>query len=181
MCLVKKVFYKLKLDILFNRIASEAVRLTWKPLHILTASDTISYILSHNCSIARYGDGELNFAAYGIGPNFQKPDESLQKRLIEILQTENHALLLCLPNRLNIINKHERKNLPLFWQKSLKTQLYAWTKYIDKSCLYGDTNMTRLTEGSSVSEKIQLVERIKEIWSSRNVVLVEGEKTRFGV
>ncbi len=97
------------------------------------------------------------------------------------MHNENPNLLLCLPNRINAKTKAERKKLSPFWQSYLKQHLYPWTKHIDKRRIYGDTNISRLTETSLYENNFEYIEHIKKIWESRNVLMIEGEKTRFGV
>lgn len=177
---LRKIYYKFKIDVIWHRFASLITRLVWRPLHIMSAEETLAYILEHNCSVARFGDGELHIVAYGCALKFQRADARLQARLKQVLKSNNPDLLLCLPNRLNITKKVERQRLSAFWQKSLKQHLYAWTRHLQKDRLYGDTNMSRLTETAFRGEKGP-IDQFKEIWAKRNVIIVEGEKTRFGV
>ncbi|MEE1281077.1 MAG: GT-D fold domain-containing glycosyltransferase [Acutalibacteraceae bacterium] len=147
----------------------------------MTPRETVEYIIENKCSMARYGDGELGIAAYGIPIGFQRADKNLQSRLIQVLKSNNHNLLLCLPNRLNAISEDERKKIPEYWQKALLQHLYPWTKYIEKNRIYGDTNLSRLTEESGYEKTLDYISYIKKIWSGRNVIMIEGAKTRFGV
>lgn len=183
MRLLEKVYYKLKIDIVWNTTASFFAKLFWKPFQIMPALDTVEYIKATRCSVARFGDGELHILAYGCALKFQRADKQLQKRLIEIAEkTEStHNVLLCLPNRLNMLKHTQMKQLPVFWRKSLKVHLYAWTKRFSKNRLYGDTNFSRLTDGNNNEDKVAQVKRIQGIWENRNIILVEGCKTRFGV
>ena len=179
--LAKKAYYKLKIDIVWNVLASEITRMFWKPLHIMTAKETVDYILQEKCSVARFGDGELQIAAYGCGLKFQRADKKLQKKLTQVMASKNKKLLLCLPNRINMVTRKERATLTPYWQKSLRKHLYPWTKNLNKARLYGDTNLSRLTEGKNREAAIKQVLHIREIWTARNIIIVEGEKTRFGV
>ena len=181
MNLLQKVYYKLKLDLLWNRAASYITRLTWKPLQIMSAQESIAYIKEHNCSVARFGDGELHITAYGCPLKFQRADKALQKRLIQVLTHPQPGLLLCLTSRLNMVTREERAALSPFWQKALPQHLYAWNKHLSRDVLYGDTNLSRLTEGSTPEEKFRQIQNIRAIWEGRNVIIVEGQKTRFGV
>lgn len=180
--ILKKIYYKTKLDVLFGYILSWITKITWKPFTILTADDTVDYILKQHCSLARFGDGELQILAYGTGLKFQRADKKLQKRLQEIAASETNAnLLIGLPDRLNIINNKQRRELSEYWQKSLREHLYFWTKYFTKNRIYGNTNMTRIADCFTNEGKINQVNHIRKIWENRSVILVEGDKTRFGV
>lgn len=91
----------------------------------MTPTETVNYIAKNHCSMARFGDGELHIVAYGAALGLQKADERLQKRLRQVLKNSNPNLLLCLPNRLNMITDEERKDLPEFWQKMLPLHFRA--------------------------------------------------------
>lgn len=176
-----KIYYKFGLDVMWNTFMSGVVRKNWKPYMIMNARDTVNYIIEKQCSVARFGDGELHVAAYGCGLRFQRADKNLQNKLNEVIQKDNERLLLCLPNRINMVTDEERVKLVPFWQNALKVHLYPWTKRFSKKKLYGDTNFTRLTDCQDKAEQIKQVQHIREIWFDRNIVIIEGEKTRFGV
>ena len=57
-------------DLMINQIYQ--IYILWKPFDIMTASETICYIIDKKCSVARFGDGELSIAAYGVPIKFQK-------------------------------------------------------------------------------------------------------------
>ncbi len=181
---LRKAFFKILPDsvyIWYKKLSSNLARKFWCPVKIMTPKDTVNYIIDTKCSIARFGDGELHIVAYGVALGFQRADDKLKKRLRQVLKNKNQTLLLCLPNRLNMISDEERKKLPSHWQKMLPLHFRAWTKHLPKKRLYGDTNLSRLTENSGYENTMAYIACIKQIWQDRNVIMVEGEKTRFGV
>lgn len=152
-----------------------------KPFKIMSVSETVEYIIKQKCSVARFGDGELSIAAYGTGIRFQKRDLALQQKLCDVIKNSgNDKLLICLPNRVNFVGR-KRKTLPSFWQVALRDHLYNWTKDLDRKKLWGDTCFTRLTEGNNPYEKYAQIKEIKQIWGGRTIIIIEGDKTRFGV
>lgn len=151
-----------------------------RPFKIMNANDTINYIIKHKCSVARFGDGELSIAAYNDSIKFQKADIELKKMLNEVIANNNDRLLVCLPNRVNM-NGFERKKLQPFWQESLKKNLYNWTKNFKKNRIYGDASFTRLAGIVEKEKKYNQILNIKKIWEGKIILLVEGDKTRFGV
>ena len=85
-----------------------------QPLRIMSAEATIDYIIKHHCSIARYGDGELNIALHDYGVVFQKYSESLSLRLREVMTKPTDGLLVCLPRAIRNqtgLNAHAKE----FW------------------------------------------------------------------
>lgn len=175
-----KILTKLKRckDLTVNKIYE--IYILWKPFNIMTAPETIRYIIDKKCSVARFGDGELSIAAYGSAIKFQKSDSRLQEALCNVIRSKNEELLLCIVNRINMVGK-KRKVLQNFWQEALKINLYNWTKNFDKKRLYGDASFTRLADCNGYDEQYAQILEIKKIWNGRTVVIVEGDKTRFGV
>ena len=90
-------------------------------LNILNSENTIKYIKDNECSIVRFGEGEIELI---LSPNrdlgFQKRSVELSSRLLEILKSNNNKVLICIPYALNSIwgrTKHSR----MFW--------YLWGKH----------------------------------------------------
>lgn len=177
----EKVYYKFKIDAIWNRTTSMIDRLFWTPFHIMSAAETVEFVLKNKCSVARFGDGELHIAAYGCALRFQRSDPELQRRLNQVVGSQNERLLICLPKRINAVSRKERKKLPPFWQQALEIHLHPWLKNFSRIRCYGDTNMSRIVDCNSMQEQIEKVRLVKSLWKNRNVIMVEGEKTRFGV
>ncbi len=176
-----KVVRKLRIDIIMNRIASSICRLRMDKYNIMSIDETINYIIKNKCSVARYGDGELLIAAYGTSIGFQKSDECLKKRLVEVLTKESSNVLICIIGKINCYSGEKYRELTPYWKKMIKQNFYAWTKYISANRIYGDASLTRFVGVTSLDEARKHVEKIKKIWEDRNIIIVEGEKTRIGV
>lgn len=59
---------------------------------------TIAYIKAHDCSIARYGDGEFGLITKSNNPDFQQPNTMIAKRLSLICTSNDPRLLVCIPH-----------------------------------------------------------------------------------
>lgn len=157
-------------------------------LNIMNSEETIKYILEHECSVARFGEGEFELILQpdrNLG--FQKHDERLAERLESIFDNENENLLVCIPHALNSIygrTKHSR----IFWS--------YWGKHDDQhhriveliryhvkgSCVFGDTQLTRpyIAYNTPLHGK-KMFPQLKKLWQDKAILFVEGEKTRLGV
>ena len=68
------------------------------PLHIMNSKKTIKYIKKHNCSIARFGDGELSMVLdESKYIYFQSSSSNLKEALTNVLNNNNNKLLICVP------------------------------------------------------------------------------------
>ena len=66
-------------------------------LRILSPEKTIKYIKKHNCSIARFGDGEFDLILKTRDLHFQQQSNTIAKQLSSVLDSNNKNLLLCIP------------------------------------------------------------------------------------
>ena len=175
--LANKVYTKFRIGTYLSALE----RAFWKPFTIMDTRRTIDYIIEHRCSIARFGDGEFNIAAYGCGLRFQREDPELQKALIQVMRSKDPDLLLCLPWWVNAVKECDQKNLGPIQKNGIQNNLHDWLKHFSRKRIYGDANISRLTDTILFSTRKEQVYYTKRIWGNRNVILVEGQQTRFGV
>lgn len=179
-CLLHYPEYKLK---------SWRTRKLKERLRIYSSEETVRYLIEQHCSIARYGDGELQMITHylesGTVDNFevdtfQNYDASLAKRLLEVLSTPQEGLLVCLPHQLKqptISNLYGE----LFWEREWLSRKDFLERYaLDRQL--GDTNFTRFYMGrKDIHDYPLYIDLLRQIWSGRQVVIVEGEFSRLGV
>lgn len=156
-------------------------------LPIMSSEKTIRYIQKHNCSIARYGDGEFSQMLHNYNIGFQSHSDALAQKLQETLCARNDNLLICVPKSLVSVRKCN-KNAKKFWLNWGKknNQQVKITKLLRKHCgksyRYGDALITRPymdLESKKHAEKIFPL--LKKLWEDRDLLIVEGEQTRLGV
>ena len=148
----------------------------------MSIGETIQYIIDNKCSVARYCDGELNaVSANSLG--FQSYQPQLSAKLQEYLKEKNRDAncLICLPGILAYENDYE-PSTKKFWLKILVHHRREWYAYCDLSYLYGNADITRCyIELKDRSNSSTYFEMLKNIWNDRDVVIIEGEKSRLGV
>ena len=151
--------------------------------NVMSSLDTLDYLIKNQCSLVRFGDGELDIIFGHEGPKFQQFCPELANKLKEILSTPTKELLICIPDVLNV-DSIESCNLPTqyFWKRFLLINANLLREIIDPSYLYGCSHVSR--PYLRLKDKTQsdlIFNKFKEIFSQRDIVIVEGEKTRFGV
>lgn len=149
---------------------------------IATPDETIEKIISGNKSILRYGDGEFDFI-YGIGMNYQKYDEKLAKRLKEVLESNEKDLLIGIPNVVNIEYCNEYTGIAIeFWPKWLNKYKFKLVNVLNRNKQYYSAQISRFyLDYKDKSNKAEYVKKIKKIWDEKDVVIIEGQKSRLGV
>lgn len=157
-------------------------------LNIMNSEDTIKYVMQHDCSIARFGEGELELILYkdkDLG--FQKHSDGLAEKLKMVLNSNNERLLICIPYAFNTIwgrTKHSR----MFWYSwvSDNDQLYRTVELIrdcnKRNYLFGDTQISRpYVAFNNYSYAKRIFHNLKELWKNKDIIIIEGIQTRLGV
>lgn len=148
---------------------------------ILSDEEIINKIINEKKSLSRFGDGEFKWMLGKKQVSFQENNAKMMYKLKEVFEEENEDLIIGIPKALNSLEnlnryaKKEWKLFILFFYNSIK-------KYIKVDKEYADTNITRFymdyVDKSNCKNKI---ENIKRIWEKRDILIVEGEKTKLGV
>lgn len=151
----------------------------WPP-DIMSKKETLEYILNTGCSIGRYGDGEVSLMAL-IGIGFQRPSWKLRRELIEIALSADSEFLVCIPVII-IDNSELVESSKEWWRKNLRLMKPVWKRYFSSGKRFGDTQITRPwlnTQNTSLAD--MCFNGLSEVWKGRDVILIEGKKSRVGV
>ncbi len=154
---------------------------THKAPVIMSCEETVKYILSTGCSVSRFGDGEMKLI-YGKNLIFQKAEPKLRKRLSEVLSSDSDELLICLPSIFNNSQLSDR-NDSKYWKKHLAYTRKYWYQNLQKDKKYGNAFISRyyIARKDKADVIQQYFELIKKIWNEKDIVIVEGEKSRLGM
>lgn len=149
---------------------------------ILSPIETIEKIIMDNASIARFGDGEFDMI-YGVGMNYQKYNPVLAKRLEEVLLSKEDGILIGIPGIVNLDYCSKYTGFATeFWPKWLKKYKFKLLRILRKNRKYYSAQITRFyLDYKDKSNTKEYVKKLKEIWDGKDVVIVEGEKSRLGV
>lgn len=149
---------------------------------IMNLKNSLEYVVKNNASVSRFGDGELRWAI-GINSNYfhQESSNELAERLQAIIKSEDSNLMICLPDVFENVSTHTKLNKDT-WKLLLFRYRKRWLRLLRPNKQYFDSNMTRpyidLVDKTQSKEYFEL---LKKIWNGRDIVLVEGDKTQFGV
>ena len=146
---------------------------------VVDVESSIRYIIEHRCSVARYGDGEMKFV---IGEHtwFQQSNPLLRERLTTILTSEDPCLLVCIPGIFGSLDFYapEFKD---YWRKYIIRHRHQWYRVIDQHRTYYDAFISRCyLPYKDKSKTKHYFELWKQLWNDKDLLIVEGEKTRLG-
>ncbi len=148
--------------------------------NVLSISDTIDLIIKENLSVVRFGDGEI-YMLDGGATAFQKNQNDLTKRLEEIIQTNEKGLLVCIPGIWRGIEDFDTVAY-WFYMHHLYRNGHVWKALTKKDIVYGDTHISRpYLAFKDKAGNGHFFKKLFKIWENKDVVLIEGSKSRIGV
>lgn len=143
--------------------------------------ETIDDILMHKKSISRYGDGELKMMLNNEGIVFQSESPELSKRLNEVLNSELDNLIIGLPGPLCSV-REEGLDSKFFWIRFINLYGNLLSQYLDPKRVYGNAGISRFYLGLKDKRlSMQILEKLKQIWNGKELLIIEGEFSRMGV
>lgn len=150
--------------------------------NILSIDELVDKIVNEKLSLCRYGDGELDVMLGKQRVWYQRYDERIRKRLLEIFNSENEDVVIAVADnfssldqytdeaamaiRLYLANGHRKELIDMIGTKRVFYNAYISRPYM----------MYKNKIGAQY-----VFENIKRMWKNRNVLIVEGKSTRMGV
>ncbi|PIO83030.1 hypothetical protein BSQ39_05305 [Loigolactobacillus backii] len=154
-----------------------------KSPNVLTIKETIKLISKEKLSVSRFGDGEFRWMSNIPNENsFQHSSGLLSQRLNEvIMHSKNPSLLVCIPDVFRSLKVYTYNDTAA-WSHLLIHYYNRWINLINEGKTFGDSNFTRpYIDRKDKSESEAYFDAIKNLWQKRNIVIIEGKYTRFGV
>jgi len=150
-------------------------------LNIMDTSKSIDFLLNNNCSLARYGDGELNIMMGG-DIHFQKYDIGLSERLKKILvSSDNSYLEIGIPLAINTV-KGYRKEVQDFWNMNMDTGRVHWIRFCGRKRSFLNASLTRCYIDYEEKNMSRLwFKSLTKLWERKNILIVEGQNSKLGV
>ena len=150
---------------------------------IVSANKTAEIIRREKKCLARFGDGEFELILGRNRAHFQTVNDKLSIRLKNVLASDLDNLLIAIADNYGSLGKYTESVADAIRQ-------YVGTgnvreehmKLLDLSRMYYDAYLSRpymiYRDKENAGTRF---ENVKKIWEDQNVVIVEGEHTRFGV
>lgn len=147
---------------------------------IKSIDETIAHIIKTRCSVSRFGDGEILLTqSKTIG--FQKGNSKLGERLAEIIKSQNEGHIVCLSDTFKNLNRYNKK-CRRFWRTHFFLYGKVWDELLVPGRTYYNTFVTRpYMDFKSKEDSSRWFKNMKGIWNNRDIVFVEGAKSRLGV
>ena len=147
---------------------------------IRSTDETLDKILREHCSASRFGDGEFNLLRQK-GNGFCAYNQSLAGRLQEVLTVPLPCHIVCLPYAL-VSRENLNLRTKVFWLSYFIKAYDVFKRYLKSGYVYYDASFTRFYfayKDKRVCKRY--LEKIRQIWFHRDILLIEGEYSRLGV
>ena len=146
-----------------------------------TNEETVSLIVDERKSLARFGDGEFMWMAGESMPSFQSYSPEFGQDLIKAFTSKNDNLLIGIPYGVFDASKCNL-SARMHWRIIGTNFLTRLEKFVDKSRKYCDASITRpYIDYRDRHFSEATFNLLKRIWDGKDIVIVEGEKTKLGM
>ena len=178
-CCLKYIQYYHNLDKACLKCPREII---FNGLNILSPEETLDEIINNNRSISRYGDGEFDLI-FGKGIGFQKFNKILTKKLKRVLNNKRNGFLVGInvPYNNTYLDKYTYKSKEFYinWVEKEKIGLFT---LINLNKKYYSSFISRFyLEIKDKSKVPDYIKKLKQIWDQKDILIVEGEKSRLGI
>lgn len=149
-------------------------------IHVMSIDETLDEILTSEKSIVRFGDGEI-IMIDGKSLVLQKNSDELAQRLERLLQYKDRNLMIAIPDIFDGMDQY-RESAKHFWKDHLLFFRRIYKRYCRTDIIYGNAFLSRCYFNFVKKDLCsKWFEKIKCIWKDRNIVIVEGSRSRNGV
>lgn len=146
---------------------------------ISSIDETVEKIVKSGASVSRFGDGEILLIG-GKPIRFQKRDEKLGRELKQVLESDQPNHLVTLSDTFRELYRYNRR-ARRFWRSHFYLYGTIWQNSLKSEKIYYNTFLTRpYMDFKDKSLATNWFKALKTIWEGRDIVLIEGEKSRLG-
>lgn len=149
---------------------------------IVDAKSTVRILIHERKCLARFGDGEFELMFERLRANFQDVDSRLAGRLREVLGSNEDNLLVAIADNYGSLEKYTdraARDIRMYMTKEVRE---SHMRLLDLNRTYYDAYLSRpymiYRDKTASKEKF---DQVKALWKDEEVLIVEGEYTRFGV
>ncbi len=149
---------------------------------IVDAQSTVRILAHERKCLARFGDNEFELMLGRLRTDYQDVDFRLAGRLREVLASDEDNLLVAIADNYGSLEKYTdraARDIRMYMTKEVRE---SHMRLLDLNRTYYDAYLSRpymiYRDKTSSKEKF---DQVKALWKDEEVLIVEGEYTRFGV
>lgn len=149
-------------------------------IKVQTVDETIHELVNSNKSLVRFGDGEV-VVLKGSDIKLQKTSKEISEGLKRIIAYPYDGLMVSLQGIFDGVEGYQEQSRR-FWKEHLLFYRRTYRKYCNLEKVYANTSFSRFYYVFEDKEPCRRwIEKIKQIWKGKDIVVVEGGRTHNGV
>jgi len=149
--------------------------------NIASIEESIDKIAKDRCSVSRFGDGEVLLTLPYKNIGFQHGSVPLSEKLTEVLTSNLPNHIVCLSDTFRDLKRYNRRTRR-FWTCHFYLYDFLWARCLDPNKRYYNTFVSRLYSDFADKSKCGYwFKDVRRIWDGRDIIFIEGEKSRLGV
>jgi len=149
---------------------------------LVSVESTVELVKNTHKSLARFGDNEFELILGRRRTNYQEVDSKLSSKLIEVLNSKLDNLLIAIADNYGHLDKYTDEAATAIRQYLGNGTREEHMRLLDLDRVYFDAYLSRpyimYRDKDRAKDRIK---NIQEIWKNQDILIVEGEHTRFGV
>lgn len=149
---------------------------------ILPAEKAVELIYKENKSLVRFGDGEFEAIRMKKRAKFQSVNKELSDRLREILKNKNENVITAVSDTYGSLENYTNEAAESIRSYLSPEVRQEHMELLDMEKMYYDAFLSRpyilYKDKKNAGKRFTL---LKQIWTDRDVIIVEGNQTRMGV
>jgi glycosyltransferase family protein len=149
---------------------------------IMDVDSTVALLNTERKCLARFGDNEFELMCKRLRTNYQDVNSELSVRLKEVLDSHEDNLLVAIADNYGSLERYTddaARDIRMYMTKTVRKD---HMKLLDLNRQYYDAYLSRpyimFRDKENAKKRF---DNIKKIWERQDVLIVEGEFTRFGV
>ena len=152
---------------------------------VLSCDETLDELLKGKKSMCRFGDGEFACISGNLRAKFTATySEKLAKKLLQVLENDDDNIMIAIADNYGNLEKYSESSKREIRNYMSNGAREEHMKLLNAKRTYYNAYVTRpyITFADVfTSEPQKRFDKIKLLWENRDVILIEGIYTRFGV
>lgn len=143
--------------------------------------ELIDRIINEHKSFIRFGDGEFEIMRGNERAPFQKAEEELSRRLLNVISTSDQRILIGIANNYGDLDCYTEETAQGIREYMTEETRAFHLSILDLDRTYYNAYVFKTfmpyKDKAATDKRVELV---RTIWDGRDVVFIEGDKTRTG-
>lgn len=151
-----------------------------KSIVVKSSEELLARIIATRKSLVRFGDGEFECIMKRHRPWFQEPNENLSKRLEEVLHSSDNRILYAIADNYGSLEKYTEDCADAIRKYNVNSGIRSYVEDLSKE--FYDAYVSRpylMYKDKSHAKRV--FDLFDELFSNRNILVVEGSDGRTGI